>query len=387
MPASFDKCVSDGGRVRTKSLKDGKYIRVCFLNGKSYPGEVKTKQELSPDELKDIYTEESDNGYFTESLSFKIQENSINEEKRTVRVCALASCISKNNRFYSPKVVESVSGTLTGKRSFADHDQRDTKNLIGRIIGEEYKGGKLYADIRFSKSEGIAKETFSKIQDGTITDVSIAADGKTKRVKLGEQLVDEVTDLKIYSVDFVTEGGIQDAKVMQVFENLNDIPKLSEVKDMEIKTLEELKAAYPDFIKELEKPLKDKVAELENSIASETVSKHKEAEIVKLQVKEEVKAILRERVTGKTVEEITTNLTKELELVEKVAKATKGEAKIEGVPAPKTDTNNQQEIFNSAFIRKSAKIPEGLKGKTIELLWNEGEKVAKEYLKTNKIEI
>jgi hypothetical protein len=326
---------------------------------------------------------------FTESLSFKIQENSINEEKRTVRVCALASCISKNNRFYSPKVVESVSGTLTGKRSFADHDQRDTKNLIGRIIGEEYKGGKLYADIRFSKSEGIAKETFSKIQDGTITDVSIAADGKTKRVKLGEQLVDEVTDLKIYSVDFVTEGGIQDAKVMQVFENLNDIPKLSEVKDMEIKTLEELKAAYPDFIKELEKPLKDKVAELENSIASEAVSKHKEAEIVKLQVKEEVKAILRERVTGKTVEEVTANLTKELELVEKVAKATKGEAKIEGVPAPKTDTNtnNQQVIFNSDFIRKSAKIPEELKGKTIELLWNEGEKVAKEYLKTNKIEI
>lgn len=45
MPAEFEKCVSDGGKVRTKQLKGGKYIHICFINGKSYAGEVKKSKE------------------------------------------------------------------------------------------------------------------------------------------------------------------------------------------------------------------------------------------------------------------------------------------------------------------------------------------------------
>jgi len=37
--------VADGGRVRTKKLKDGKYMHICFKNGKSYAGEVKKKKK------------------------------------------------------------------------------------------------------------------------------------------------------------------------------------------------------------------------------------------------------------------------------------------------------------------------------------------------------
>lgn len=44
MPAAFDACISKGGKVRTKDLGHGKYMHICFLNGKSYAGEVKTKQ-------------------------------------------------------------------------------------------------------------------------------------------------------------------------------------------------------------------------------------------------------------------------------------------------------------------------------------------------------
>lgn len=43
MPAEFDSCVKRGGKVRTKSLGKGKYIHICFIDGKSYSGEVKTK--------------------------------------------------------------------------------------------------------------------------------------------------------------------------------------------------------------------------------------------------------------------------------------------------------------------------------------------------------
>jgi putative hemolysin len=44
MPAAFESCVKNGGRVRTKKLSDGKFIHICFKNGKSYAGEVRKKQ-------------------------------------------------------------------------------------------------------------------------------------------------------------------------------------------------------------------------------------------------------------------------------------------------------------------------------------------------------
>lgn len=43
MPKGFETCRAKGGRIRTKKLSGGKYIHICFLNGKSYPGEVKKK--------------------------------------------------------------------------------------------------------------------------------------------------------------------------------------------------------------------------------------------------------------------------------------------------------------------------------------------------------
>jgi|GEM_PF-3384970 hypothetical protein len=45
MPADFLKCVSDGGRVRTINPKPGKYLRICYKDGKSYSGEVKSSKE------------------------------------------------------------------------------------------------------------------------------------------------------------------------------------------------------------------------------------------------------------------------------------------------------------------------------------------------------
>lgn len=46
MPKEFEQCVKNGGRVRTKTLSQNRYMHICFLNGKSYAGEVKTKQKL-----------------------------------------------------------------------------------------------------------------------------------------------------------------------------------------------------------------------------------------------------------------------------------------------------------------------------------------------------
>ncbi|MEM3335461.1 MAG: hypothetical protein QXY47_05465 [Thermoplasmata archaeon] len=41
MPQAFEDCVKSGGKVRTKQFGGGKYIHICFKDGKSYAGEVK----------------------------------------------------------------------------------------------------------------------------------------------------------------------------------------------------------------------------------------------------------------------------------------------------------------------------------------------------------
>lgn len=43
MPADFERCVENGGKVRTKTLSGNKYMHICVLDGKTYAGEVKTK--------------------------------------------------------------------------------------------------------------------------------------------------------------------------------------------------------------------------------------------------------------------------------------------------------------------------------------------------------
>jgi hypothetical protein len=47
MPVAFDRCVANGGRIRTKDVGKDKYLHICFLKGKSYAGEVKTKKSAS----------------------------------------------------------------------------------------------------------------------------------------------------------------------------------------------------------------------------------------------------------------------------------------------------------------------------------------------------
>lgn len=51
MPEAFNKCVKNGGRVRTINPKAGKYLHVCYIDGKSYSGEIKTKKKKWSDNL------------------------------------------------------------------------------------------------------------------------------------------------------------------------------------------------------------------------------------------------------------------------------------------------------------------------------------------------
>ena len=43
MPAGFEKCEREGGKIRRKTLSDGRYINICYKDGKSFAGEVHEK--------------------------------------------------------------------------------------------------------------------------------------------------------------------------------------------------------------------------------------------------------------------------------------------------------------------------------------------------------
>ena len=52
MPKDFMRCVNNNGKVRTVSgenklygLKKGQYVHICFLKGKMFKGEIKTKEK------------------------------------------------------------------------------------------------------------------------------------------------------------------------------------------------------------------------------------------------------------------------------------------------------------------------------------------------------
>jgi len=46
MPAAFERCLKAGGKVRTKKLSDGSYMKICIKpGGKSVGGEVHKKKK------------------------------------------------------------------------------------------------------------------------------------------------------------------------------------------------------------------------------------------------------------------------------------------------------------------------------------------------------
>ena len=47
MPKDFNDCVKNGGKVRTKNLKNNRYIRICYdKDGNSHAGEVRTRKKF-----------------------------------------------------------------------------------------------------------------------------------------------------------------------------------------------------------------------------------------------------------------------------------------------------------------------------------------------------
>jgi len=69
MPKDFMDCVKNGGKVRTKKLKNNKYIHICYdKNGNSYSGEVMTKKKEKQERVLDEKAQIEDSRRLAERL-------------------------------------------------------------------------------------------------------------------------------------------------------------------------------------------------------------------------------------------------------------------------------------------------------------------------------
>lgn len=220
MPKAFENCVKRGGKVRTKEAGEGKFMRICVLDGKSYAGEVmKKKVEKKPDkpvenqEKIEILEELQDQHiWIQESQSF-----SINEKKEdgtlSVSVDVVEAGLSSNGRHYFKKELESQK--LKGLKVFMDHNY-DARNSVGKIeesamVNSRRLGAKLWV-----KNSSMHPDIVEMLEDGRVDAVSIGGSGDIKRVKKGDKVIDEVHNLQIKELSFVGIGGVSSAKVKTI---------------------------------------------------------------------------------------------------------------------------------------------------------------------------
>lgn len=214
MPKAFDACVKAGGRVRRKVLSSGRYMNICFKDGKSYAGEVhKGKKEFieTPiqEESKIEILENQDLHWLTESLSF---EEAKEANGLLVTYAVAEAGVSGNNRRYKTKELERQK--LKGLKMFTDH-RYDADNAVGIIQDSWMKGRKLMAKALIKNSHKHPDFT-EMIKDGRIDAVSIGGTGNVKKVKEKGKMIDEIENLEVKEVSFVGIPGVARAKVSNI---------------------------------------------------------------------------------------------------------------------------------------------------------------------------
>lgn len=264
------------------------------------------------------------------SLIFEMKEKAIDEQKRTVVAGVLEEdVLSANNRFYPAKVVRKAMASLSGKRSLVTHESNDPRDVVAKITEAKMKGKVGIATFKFG-TDSMSEAVFSKVREGLIDAVSIRASGVTKRAKINDSFVDVVEELDISSVDWVVDGGISAARVMQVFEQS---PELNfNVKENDMSELEDLK-------KQIEENNK-KIAEMEKKAAEEKAASEKAIEEANKKASEEklnayrskklssikndgLRAYVGENITGNSEKEIDESFDKHVKFFEKFTKENK----------------------------------------------------------------
>src|SRR3990167_5103639 len=193
MPAAFDACVKNGGRVRTKNLGDNKYMKVCFKDGKSYAGHTKTKKEKFS-WVSDFIIED-----------YKIDE-SIADDRVKIKGIALKARESRNGVLYQVEEIKKAAETLIG-RSIAMNHSDNAEDVVGTVEKIEMQDDVLrYEGVAYNT--GKHPYTIDMLRKGLIKHVSMETiPGKVDYVENTKV----VKELEFIGLAFVRHPGIPEA--------------------------------------------------------------------------------------------------------------------------------------------------------------------------------
>jgi hypothetical protein len=237
--------------------------------------------------------------------------------------------MSLNKHYFSEEVIAQAAHMFEGAPMYIDHPRtpadeavRSMRDLAGRIQKTWMEGSKLMAEIKISESAGWVA---SLIEEDIGGDLSVYVGALTEDSPEGYTVVGEIT--AVGSVDFVSQGAIPSARVLQVYEAF--------ISNHSPMTLDELKKNHPQALEEAKKEF---TGELEAKLAEHTKI-HDESEALQ-----------------KTLEEANTGLKTEVEALK---------AQIEEAKVTATHDNDMTKLLEGIPASVNDPLKNILKGKTL----------------------
>ncbi len=285
IPEDFVSCLRRGGHVRTKVLPDNKFIRVCFIDGKSFAGEVKEKkmshhieEEKKKKESMVKWTakyvndlpdsafaivlpggEKDENGKTVprglRKLPFKDKEGKIDLPHLTnalARVAQKRTELTDEQRAKAKrKLLNATKKAGINKRGRKSEKMKEVQKMVKKLkeqlsdLEETVENETVVEDASVENSENVPTEDESKEEGGE--DLEDTADNKEEE----EGKTDETSE---ESTENIEDSGSNTEKVVESEEE-----KTEEVKE----TKEEL-SVYKEIREELAKLYKEGKKQEEN---------------------------------------------------------------------------------------------------------------------------
>lgn len=274
---------------------------------------------------------------------------------------------NEKKRFYGMDIVRKAVGEV-----------RDDPNKIKIMVGHPVKGQTSPATIvgKFTyidmEEDGLVpfeaeiadtrlgKDAQEALKSGLWEDLSIRAEGASRVIRVDGKKRNDVIDLHFKGLDFVIEGGVKDSKVGSILseelhtedggeENMTkkELLELEGVQELIAEAKQAIEEEKDKGSKETEDKLKEtetKLAEAnlradnaEKVISDAKLKEYKDEKIEELDKPEEIKKLLRERVSGEKEEDIDKVISEELAYIDKVAPLLK-EAEVKGIKPKEEDT-------------------------------------------------
>lgn len=212
-------------------------------------------------------------------MPFEILEsNGENKPFKIKGIAMIKNKLSKNGRFYSANLVESIVENISKKiekngsyplSMMADHPTaitNKTLSTIGKITKMYLDGDNAIIEAEIANTS-IGKDVQELIRGKFVEGLSIrATKGKVKSRYMNGKMVKDVLEMDLRGVDLVTNPGVEGAKILDIIESADSGTYISIDEEEEIKeekqldyskiTLEEFKNKRPDLLESIKNEFK-----------------------------------------------------------------------------------------------------------------------------------